>query len=129
AKLDAIVVVEDAETVTDRLETVGERERVLPSIGEVDHGRAEDRPVAREADPAAEPDLLAVAQILDRRVDVAVEPQIADRRIGPAAADGRIDFVAAGRERVLVEAEAVDEGDQPADLQCGAPDNVGEAVG
>ena len=78
AKLDTFIVVEDAEPVTDRVEAVGLRQGVLPLVGEVDHRRAEDRPVAREADAAAEADLLAVAQILDRRVDVAVEAEIAD---------------------------------------------------
>src|SRR3954466_7586817 len=60
-ELDAIVVVGNAEPVADRIEAVGDRERVLATAGEVDHGGAEDRPVAGEADPAAEADLLAVA--------------------------------------------------------------------
>src|SRR4051794_38785583 len=125
AKLDAIVIVEDAEPVADRLEAVGERERILAAIGEIDHGGAEDGPVAREAHAPAEPDLLAVAQILDRGIDVAVQPQITDRRIGPPPAHGRVNLVAAGRQAVLVEPEAVDEADQPADLDRGAPDDVG----
>src|SRR3954462_10741407 len=66
AKLDAIVVVEDAEPVTDRLEAIGDGEGIFLAIGEVDDGRAEHRPITREAHPAAQPDLLAIAQILDR---------------------------------------------------------------
>jgi len=127
AKLDAIVVIEDAEAVADRLEPVGDRQRILLPAGEVDHGRAEDRPIAGEADPPAEPDLLAVAQILDRRIDVPVEPQIADRGIGPQAADDGVDLVAAQRHAVLVDAEAVGEADEAADAQVAAADEIGEA--
>src|SRR4051794_18678954 len=128
-ELDAIVIVEDSEPVPDRIEAVGDRQRILAPAGQVDHRRAEDRPVASEAHPTAEANLLAVAQIFDRRVDVAVEAQIADRRIGPPAADRRVDLVAAKRETVLVDPEAVDEADQPAELHIGPPDDIGEAVG
>ena len=79
--------------------------------------------------PAGEPQLFLVAQILDRGVDVAVEPQIADLDIGLVAADGQVDLVAAEREIVLVDPEAVGEVDQPAEADAGAADDVGEAVG
>src|SRR5688572_3926754 len=73
AKLDTFIVVKNAEPVTNRVQSVGYRKRVFAPVGEVDHRRTEDRPIACEADAAAEPDLLAVAQILDRRVDIAVQ--------------------------------------------------------
>src|SRR4051812_4601833 len=79
---EAIVVIADADAMAHRFVAVGDRQRILATVGEIDDGRAEDRPVAGEADPAAESNLLAVAQILDRRIDIAVEAQIADRRIG-----------------------------------------------
>src|SRR5205085_12576968 len=102
---------------------------VLAHAGQVDHGRAEDRPVAGEANPAAEADFLAVAKILDRRVDVAVEAELAYRRIGMAAADDGVDLVAANGEIVLVEAETVGEGELAAELDGGSADDVGQAVG
>src|SRR5687768_12191463 len=54
AELDTVVVVEDTEPVPDRLEAIRERERILVAIGEIDHGRAEDRPITGETHPAAE---------------------------------------------------------------------------
>ncbi len=46
--------------------------------GQVDIGRAEDRPVSGEGDAAAQPHFLDVLQILDARRDIAVQPQITD---------------------------------------------------
>src|SRR3546814_11869884 len=62
-----------------------------------DLGRTEDRPEAGELDARAQAQFLPVLQILQIAVGVAVEAEIADRRIGLAAADRRVDFVAADR--------------------------------
>ena len=53
-------------------------------------------------------------------IDVAVEPQIADRRISAPPADHRVDLVAAQRQAAAVDAEAVGESDEAADAQIGA---------
>src|SRR3569833_4208554 len=97
--------------------------------GQVDHGRAEDGPVARYLDARAEPDFRHVAQILDRGVDLPVQLEIADLGIGVAAADRGVDLVAAYREIVLVEPEALGDLEEAAVAHAYAPDIVGEAVG
>src|SRR5205823_14619752 len=99
----------DAEPISHELEAVRERERVLALVGEIDDGGAEDRPVAVNEDPACKPKLLFVAQILDARVDIAVEPQITDLRIGLRGAHRQVDFVPADREAALVDAIAMGE--------------------
>src|SRR3954447_9717638 len=93
AKLNAIVLIIDAEAVAHGLKAVRQRERILALVGEVDDGRPEHRPVALELHAAGEPQLLLVAQIFDGRVDVAVEPQIADLDIGLFAADGEVELL------------------------------------
>ena len=60
--------------MADRGESVRDGQWILLPAGQVDDRRAEDRPVACEADPTAEADLLTIAEILDRRIDVPVEP-------------------------------------------------------
>src|SRR3546814_4813707 len=77
-----------------------------------DLGRTEDRPEAGELDARAQAQFLPVLQILQIAVGVAVEAEIADRRIGLAAADRRVDFVAADGQLVLVHAEAVGDADE-----------------
>ena len=89
ANLQAVVLILNAEAVADGLPTIGKRQRVFVLVGKVDDGRAEDRPVTTEQDPRGQPQLFLVAQVLDRRVDVPIEPQIADLRVGLLRADVR----------------------------------------
>src|SRR5256885_1264659 len=78
AKLQAIVLIFDADPIANRLPTVGQRQRVLGLVGEIDDAGAEYRPITVEQDSRGDAQLLPVAQILNRRVDVAVELEIAD---------------------------------------------------
>src|SRR3954453_8465978 len=82
AKLQALVFVRDAQAIADWRPPIGQRQRVLVLAGEVDDGRSENRPIASEFHAAGDPQLFLVAEILDGRVDVAVEPQVADLSIG-----------------------------------------------
>src|SRR5207249_3496499 len=118
----------DAYAVANRLEPVAERQRVFLLASEIDHGRTEHRPVAGELPPAGEPQLLLVAQVFDIRRDVAVESQIAGADVGLLGPVGEIDLVAADRETLLVQPEAVGDVDQPPKLEAGAADDVGQAV-
>jgi hypothetical protein len=64
AKLQAFVLIR----MPSRLRTGSQpsaSDSVLVLVGEVDDGRSEYRPVARELDPPGEPKLLLVAKILD----------------------------------------------------------------
>src|SRR4030095_4965122 len=47
AKLQAFIFVSDAETMTHRLISVRQRQWILFLAGEVEHGRPEQRPIAR----------------------------------------------------------------------------------
>src|SRR4051794_39312698 len=111
------------------LESIRKRERVLIFVGEVEHGRSEDRPVAVEQHSAGQPELLFVAKVLDGRVDVPVESQIADLRIGLFTADGEIDFIAADREIVLVEAVPVGDVDEAAIADPGSSHDIRNTPG
>src|SRR4051794_24424216 len=113
AKLQAIIFIFDAQAVPNRLKSVGERERVLALVGQVDDRGSENRPIATEEDPAGKTQLLLVAQILDRRVDVAVEAEVADLGIGLVGTESEVDLVAADGEIALVETIAMREVDQP----------------
>ena len=128
AKLKAIVLVLNAETVPHRLEPVGERQRIFVLVGQVDHGRAEDRPVALEQHSAGEPEFLLVAQILDRGIDVAVEPQVAELNVGLLGTDREVDLVPADGEIVLVDPIAVRDVDQASVADARPSDEVGEAI-
>src|SRR3546814_1907061 len=99
----AVVVIGDAQPVPDRLETVDVGQGVFLLIGQIDDRRAEYRPVVGELDPSADPDFLTVPEILNRRIDVAIEAQLADHRVGLPAADDGVDLVAACRQVVLVQ--------------------------
>src|SRR3546814_17695535 len=79
--------------------------------------------------PRADPRLFTVAQILQFLGDVAVEPKIAQQRIGPPRSDRRIDFVAPKREIVLVEPETVNPRHDVAITDFGAADIIGETSG
>src|SRR6476646_3261420 len=107
AKLQAFILIFDAQPIADRLPAIGERQRVLSLVGEIDDACAEDRPIAAEQDARGDAQFLLVAEILDRRIDVPVEPEIADLRIGLGGADCEVDLVAADGERMLVDALAV----------------------
>src|SRR4030095_2148120 len=76
AKLQTIVFIRDAQAVTNRGIAVGKRQGIFVLAREVQHRGPENRPVAGELDPSREPKLLLVPQILNRRVDVAVEAQV-----------------------------------------------------
>jgi hypothetical protein len=82
-----------------------------------------------EQHAAGEPQFLLVAQVLDRRVDVPVEAEIAYLDIGLIGTDREVELAPAQRQIVLVEAEAVGDVDQPAVADAGPPDDVGELVG
>src|SRR5579884_1192742 len=114
ANLNAVVLVLDAEAVPHRLETVGEGQRVLVLVGEVDYGCSEQRPVALEQHPSGEPQFLDIAEILDRRIDVPVELQVADLGVGLVGADGEVHLVPANREGALVDAITVGDVDEAA---------------
>ena len=45
--------------MADGIEAIGERQRILALVGQVDDGRAEQRPEFANLDAAAEPDFLA----------------------------------------------------------------------
>src|SRR4051794_10426404 len=113
AKLQAVVFIFDAQAVPNWLKPVGERKRVLALVCEVDDGGSEDRPIAPKKHSAGEPQLLLVAQILDRRINIAVEAEVADLRIGLVGTESEVDLVTAHGEIALVEAIAMGEVDQP----------------
>src|SRR3546814_6953228 len=49
----AVVLIGDAEAVANRFPAVPAAQRVVPHARQIDDGRTEHRPVAREGDPAA----------------------------------------------------------------------------
>ena len=102
ADLQTIVLILDSQPRSDGVETVGERQRVLLLVGEVDDRRSEDRPIAAEQHPARQPQLFYVAKILDGGIDVPVEPQITDLGIGLGRADRQVDLIPSDGERILV---------------------------
>ena len=110
--------------MADGGEAIGGRCRVFLCIGQIDDGRAEHRPVAGDLHTCTDAHFLAVAQILTQRGDVAVEPGVADRRIGAAGADRSVDLVAADRQIILVETETVSQPDNAAQRDGRPPDNV-----
>src|SRR3546814_20512326 len=79
--------------------------------------------------PLADPRLFTFAQILQSLGDVAVEPRIAQHRIGPPRSDRRIDFVAPKREIVLVEPETVHQRHDVAITDFGAAAIIGDTIG
>src|SRR3546814_8244335 len=76
AELQAIVLIGDPKAMANGFIAVGNRNRVLLGIGEVNDRRPEYGPEARDLQPAAKPDFFPVLQILQVRTDVAVKPQI-----------------------------------------------------
>ena len=123
----AIVAIGQAEPGAQRLEPVGGIEWVFLPVSQVDDGRPEQRPVARERDAAGGAQFLAILQILDRG-DVAVQPQVADFGISPFISDRRVEFVAPHGEAVLVEPIAPGQLDDVAQAQFGSPDDVGHPI-
>src|SRR3546814_9927006 len=83
----------------------------------------------RERDAPARPHFLAILQFLAEQQDVAVEPRIADHGIGRAAADRRVEFVAANREIILVEPVAMGEAQEIPVRNRRSSDDVRRAVG
>src|SRR3954469_16486270 len=77
AKLQAIVLIEKSEPMADRSEAIRNRQRILSLVRKVEDGRAEDGPIAVEENAASQAQFFLVAQILDVRVDVSVETEIA----------------------------------------------------
>src|SRR5690349_3925555 len=82
AKLKTFVLIGEAEAMAHRFETVGDAERILVGIAEVEHGRSEHRPVGQYLPATGEPQLFLVAKILDGRRNVAIEAEITDLGIG-----------------------------------------------
>ena len=66
ANLEAIVVIQDADPVADRVEALRLAQRVLGAVGEVDHRRSEDRPVTGKGDAPADPHFLAPSKPVGR---------------------------------------------------------------
>src|SRR3546814_6405880 len=67
AELQAIVLIGDPKAMANGLIAVGNRNRVLLGIGEVNDRRPEYGPEARDLQPAAKPDFFPVLQILQIR--------------------------------------------------------------
>src|SRR6185295_16825407 len=124
AKLQALVLVGHAQPVAHRGPAVGERQRVFGLAGEVDDARSEHRPVARELHPAGDAQFLFVPQILNGRVDVAVEAKIADLGIGLVRPDGEIELVAPEGQVVLVDPVTMSDVDEPPEADPSSSNNV-----
>src|SRR3546814_13409879 len=87
AERQAIVLIGDPKAMANGFIAVGNRNRVLLGIGEVNDRRPEYGPEARDLQPAAKPDFFPVLQILQVRTDVAVKPQISDHRISASRSE------------------------------------------
>src|SRR6187551_3450756 len=92
AKLQAIVLIQYAQPMSHRREAVGDGQGVLSLVGEIEDGRAEDRPIAAEQDTAGKAQLFLVAQILDRGIDIAVEAEVANLDVGLIRADREVEL-------------------------------------
>src|SRR4029078_12298422 len=95
--------------MANRGEAVGDGQGVLALVGEVEDGRAEDRPIAMEQHSPRQPQFLLVAQVLDGRVDVSIQAQIADLNVGLVGADGEVELASTQRPIVLVELDTIAE--------------------
>ena len=98
-------------------------QRIFVAIGEVDDSRAKGRPVLADGNPPCEPQFLAVLKILDRG-NVTVKSEISNLGIGPRTPDRSVEFVAAERQAVLVDPEAVRELHEIAETHFGTADDV-----
>jgi hypothetical protein len=67
-----------------------------------------------EQNSGGDAQLLLVAKILDRRINIPVETQIADLRVGLGRANSQIHFIAPDREIVFVEPITVGDVDEAA---------------
>src|SRR3546814_15501299 len=74
----AVVLIGDAEAVANRFPAVPAAQRVVPHARQLDDGRTEHRPVAREGDPAAGAAFLAILKLLGQAGGVAVEARMAE---------------------------------------------------
>src|SRR3546814_16230964 len=98
----SIVLIGDPKAMANGFIAVGNRNRVLLGIGEVNDRRPEYGPEASDLQPAAKPDFFPVLQILQVRTDVAVKPQISDHRLSAARSHGGIQLVPADGQAILV---------------------------
>src|SRR5436190_23585128 len=129
AKLQAVVFVKKSQAIPHGGKAVRDRQGIFAFVGEIEDGRAEYRPIAIEQDPARQAKLLLVAEILDVRVDVPVEPKVAHLHVGLVRADCEVELAAAYLEAILVEPETVGEVDQAAVSDARSSDDVGKLVG
>ena len=114
ANQQAVVLILNAEAMADGLPTIGKRQRVFVRVGKINHGRAEDRPVTAEQNPRCQPQLFLVAQVLDRGVDVSIEPQIPYLRVRLLRSDREVDLVTADGEIALVDSVPMGDVDETA---------------
>src|SRR5690606_6161337 len=124
AELQAIVLIGDPKAMANGFIAVGNRNRVLLGIGEVNDRRPEYGPEARDLQPAANLDSFPVLEILRIRADVAVNLQISDHGISAARSDRGINLVRADRQAVLVQPIAVAQADEFLVADGRAPDDV-----
>src|SRR5205085_6849604 len=87
AKLQAFVLISNAETEPHRRKPVRNVEGVFVLAGEVEDGGAEDRQIAFEQHAASQSQLFLVAKVFDGGVNVAIEPQIANLEVGLLTTD------------------------------------------
>src|SRR3954454_21355036 len=128
SNLQAIVLVLNAEAVPNRLPPVSHRQRILVFVSQINDGRAEDRPIAMEEDSARNPDFLLIAKIFHGSIDVTIELQVANLKIGLCRADCQVDFVPAGGEVAFVDTVAVGDVDQSSETDTRATNDVGHAI-
>ena len=110
--------------MADGFISVGQRLRIFVLVRQIDNGRPEDRPISGKLDSPAQSDFLTIPQVLYGRIDIAVEPQIAQHEVGLVCPECCIDFVSADRQIVLVKPVAMGEADKPFELDRCASDNV-----
>src|SRR5207248_1517404 len=122
--LQAIVFILNAEPMPHRLKTVGKGERVFLLRRQIDNRRTENRPVTPNEDAPSESQLLFVPQVLDRRIDIPVEPKITDLRVSLLGADREVDFVPANCERILIQTVPFGDVDQPTETDPGSSHNI-----
>src|SRR5215203_3623217 len=124
AKLQAFVFIRDSESMADRREPVRLRGRILVRVRKVEDGRAEYRPITCDEDARRETQFFLVAKVLDRRIDVPIQLEITDLRVGLLTANSEVHLVPPHRKIVLIEAETVGYVDQPAEAYPRSADDI-----
>src|SRR5579859_3883800 len=128
AEFEAIILVGEADARFHRIAIfvdVRIDQWIVLVAGEIERGRAKQRPALEERQATTEAEFLMVPQILDRVADMAVELEIARLEIGLLIAERRVDLVAADGETLPVDTETMGEAQEASVAQRGAPDDVG----